>query len=84
MRYDYLKPFTLLRYPCQIQGTKSCLKLVIEASQHIQGQENRHGFILATVNSRNKMPAFESNKDYSFFFLIYKYSEMLAKVLNMR
>jgi hypothetical protein len=57
MCYGYLKPFT--------QGTELCVKLVTEASQIIQGQEDRHGFILATVNSRNKMPAFESKKDYS-------------------
>jgi hypothetical protein len=44
MRYGYLQPFTFLMYLCHTQGNEQCVKLVTKASQHIQGQENRHGF----------------------------------------
>lgn len=50
--------------PCHSQAVERGVKLVTEASASVV-ESNRHGFILNTIHSRQKMPAFNTKKDFS-------------------
>src|SRR6218665_3504556 len=43
------------RFPCHIQGTERCIKLVMQASAAVCGEERRDGFINARLHSINIM-----------------------------
>lgn len=51
-------------FPCHTQAVERTVKLVTEASNKVYGKENRDSHILATLESRAKMPKFESKQDY--------------------
>lgn len=52
------------RFPCHTQAVERCVKLVTEASSAVCGQQSRDGFIRSRIESRMKMPCFNSKKDY--------------------
>src|SRR6218665_2496955 len=41
------------RFPCYTQGTERCIKLVMQASAAVCGEERRDGFINARLHSIN-------------------------------
>lgn len=51
--------------PCHTQAVERTVKLVTEASQNVFGQEQRHGYILNTLNSRTKLPNFQTKSDFN-------------------
>lgn len=52
-------------FPCHTQAVERCVKLVTEASLSLVGSERRDGFIKSRIDSRLRMPQFESKKDYN-------------------
>ena len=49
-------------YPCHTQAVEAVertIQLVTKASSSVTGEEARHGLILSTLTSREKMPTFE-------------------------
>ena len=61
-------PLTL-NYKNHTQGVERCIKLVTDASKAVYDFEAQDGFIRARVNSRNSMPRFDLQQDYSDNFL---------------
>ena len=53
------------RFPCHTQAVERCVKLVTEASIAVCGQRARDGFIHSRIESRKKMPFFNTKKDYN-------------------
>ena len=53
----------LFHFPCHTQAVERCIKLVTEAFSKVNGRDSRDGFVLATIESRRKMPRLESKKD---------------------
>ena len=51
-------------FPCHNQATERHIKMVSEASKSVQGQNRRDGYIMATIQSREKIPAFQSKSDW--------------------
>ena len=51
---------TFDRYPCHTQAVERCIKVVTEASQSVCGENRRDGFIRTRLESRAKMPVFET------------------------
>ena len=49
---------------CHIQGTERHVKLVTEASRSTSTHERRESVMLATLESREKRPKFDSKKDF--------------------
>ncbi|KAI6657812.1 hypothetical protein LOD99_561 [Oopsacas minuta] len=58
-------PLEIPAYPCHTQAVERTIKLVTKSSCSVTGEDARHGLILSTLTSREKMPAFESKKDYA-------------------
>ena len=58
-------PMEIPSYPCHTQAVERTIQLVTKASSSVTGEEARHGLILSTLTSREKMPTFESKKDYT-------------------
>ena len=56
-------PIEIPGYPCHTQAVERTIQLVTKSSCSVT-EEARHGLILSTLFSREKMPAFESKKDY--------------------
>ena len=56
---------TFNRYPCHTQAVERCIKVVTEASQSVCGENRRDGFIRTRLESRAKMPVFETKRDFN-------------------
>jgi hypothetical protein len=56
---------TFDRYPCHTQAVERCIKVVTEASQSVCGENRRDGFIRTRLESRAKMPIFETKRDFN-------------------
>lgn len=54
------------RYPCHTQAVERHIKLVTEASAAVCGMEKRDGFIRVRLESRAKMPKFETKIQHKF------------------
>ena len=52
-------------FPCHTQAVERCVKLVTEASFSVCGQKSRDGFIRSRIESRKKMPTFETKRQFS-------------------
>ena len=50
--------------PCHTQAVERCVKLVTEASSLVCGDESRDGLILSRIESRQKMPNFETKRQF--------------------
>ena len=50
--------------PCHTQAVERCVKLVTEASSLVCGQISRDGFIRSRIESRQKMPSFETKRQF--------------------
>ena len=50
--------------PCHTQAVERCVKLVTEASSSVCGSESRDGFIRARIESRKKMPTFNTKNQF--------------------
>jgi len=53
------------RYPCHTQAVVRCIKVVTEASQSVCAKNRRDGFICTRLESRAKMPVFETKRDFN-------------------
>ena len=56
---------TFDRYPCHTQAVERCIKVVTEASQSVCGKNRRDGFIRTRLESRAKMPVFDTKRDFN-------------------
>lgn len=54
----------IMCYPSHTQSVERMVKLVTEAASFVCGSDARHGFVLATLKSRKKMPQFISKSSY--------------------
>ena len=52
------------KVPCHTQAVARTVKLITEKSLQATSYEERHGYILSTLESRNKMPQFNTKKDF--------------------
>ena len=52
-------------FPGHTQAVERCVKLVTEASFSVCGQKSRDGFIRSRIESRKKMPTFETKRQFS-------------------
>lgn len=52
------KPLQRILIPCHSQGIERAVHLVTQASEHKIGYENRHKFIVNTLQSRKALPEF--------------------------
>ena len=50
--------------PCHTKAVERCVKLVTEASLSVCGSESRDGFIRAKIESRKKMPTFNTKHQF--------------------
>ena len=50
--------------PCHTQAVERCVKLVTEASSLVCGQNSRDGFIRSKIKSHQKMPSFETKREF--------------------
>lgn len=50
--------------PCHTQAVERCVKLVTEASSLVCSEQARHGLILSRIKSRQKMPKFETKRQF--------------------
>ena len=57
--YDYFP-----RYPSHTQAVERAVKLVTEASASVINDEGRDGYIRNKLNSRRKMPSYDSKRDF--------------------
>ena len=53
-------------FPCHTQSVERAVKLVTEAAAKVEGEDRRHGEILATVESRKSRKNFNSKKEYKY------------------
>lgn len=51
-------------FPCHTQAVERIIKVVTEAAASVYGTNQRDGFIRAKLESRRKMPKFDSKQDY--------------------
>ena len=58
--------FLFPRLPCHTQAVQRTVNLVTEAASNVYGHEERDGFIRSTLLSEEKMPCFETKKDFKF------------------
>lgn len=61
---QHLLKYELKIFPSNTQAVERTIKIVTEASLTVCGEENREGFILSILKSRNSLPNFQSKKDY--------------------
>ena len=52
------------RFPCHTKGTERCIKLVMQVSAAVCGEERRDGFINARLHSRNIMKQFTNKAQF--------------------
>ncbi|GBN24114.1 hypothetical protein AVEN_99929-1 [Araneus ventricosus] len=62
--YVPMDGWDFIKFPSHTQGVARIVKLVTEASRKRFEQQNRDGFMRATLKSRKQMSQFESKKDY--------------------
>lgn len=55
---------TSVDFPSHTQAVERMIKIVTEASIKVCDPKKRDAFIRAKIQSRNKMPKFESKKDF--------------------
>ncbi|GBN97392.1 hypothetical protein AVEN_1666-1 [Araneus ventricosus] len=53
-----------IKFPSHMQALERIVKLITEAFRKKVGQQNRDGFIRATLESRKQMSQFETKKNY--------------------
>ena len=53
-------------FPCHTQSVERAVKLVTEAAAKVEGEDRRHGEILATVESRKSRKNLNSKKKYKY------------------
>lgn len=58
---DFIK-----KIPCLSQAVERFVKVVTEASKNVS-KNQRHGYILNKIKSRQIMPKFETKKDFNFY-----------------
>lgn len=70
MPYDHLEDhknsdevLINVKIPCHIQGTERNVKDVTRASKHVT-EKHKRGFLATSIESREKMPKFDSKKDF--------------------
>lgn len=51
-------------FPCHTQGVERLVKIVTDAASSVFGASARDGFIKAKLDSRRRIPAFETKRDY--------------------
>jgi hypothetical protein len=56
--------FDFEKYPLHTQAVERTIKLVSDASSRVCGQDSRDGYIHTRLASRERIPKFESRKDY--------------------
>ena len=66
---SYVKSRMLLlglfpKFPCHTQAVEKAVKLVTEASAWVVDSSERDGYIIAKLQSRKKMPQFNTKKDF--------------------
>lgn len=61
---DVLPEFELMKFPCHTQSVERIVKLVTESCTKVCGEENRDGFIRATLLSRSAMPSFNFKSQF--------------------
>ena len=52
-------------FPCHTQAVERAVKLVTEASACVVSSSEKDGYIIAKLQSRKKIPHFESKKDFA-------------------
>lgn len=52
-------------FPCHTQAVERAIQLVTEASISVCGEDQRNGFIMNKLSSRNKMPSFNTKRDFN-------------------
>ena len=57
-------PLVVPPFPCHTQSVERLLKQVTRASAAVAGHNSRDGFIRVSAKSREKLPKFESKKDF--------------------
>lgn len=63
---DYHLKIDSPKFPCHTQSTERHVQIVTEAAKRVCGQDQRHGFILAKIQSRNIMDTFNTKSEFSF------------------
>lgn len=58
------KLYQIFNYPLHTQSVERAIKVVSEASSQVCGHDSGEGFIHARLGSRERIPKFESKKDY--------------------
>ena len=53
------------RLPCHTQAVERAVKLVTESAQNVCGSIAREGYIRAKIDSREKMPKFNTKKQFN-------------------
>lgn len=56
--------FVMDNLPCHSQGVERAIKIVTEASSLVCDYNSRHGLIRSRLQSRNKIPKFETKSDF--------------------
>ena len=51
-------------FPCHTQAVERAVKMVTEAAASVCGEDARHGFFLAMVQSRKEIPEFQKKSDF--------------------
>lgn len=64
LKEKVLPEFNYLKFPCHTQAVERCVKLVTESAEKVCGQENRDGYIRATLKSRQLMPTFDFKSQF--------------------
>ena len=55
---------SIVNIPCHSQAVERHVKLVSDSSKNVVGEFNRDGFMRSTIQSRKKMPMFETKSDF--------------------
>ena len=64
---DYIQQqykLVIPKFPCHTQAVERSIKLVTEASLAVCTEKNRDGYIRSQIESRRKLPSFETKKDF--------------------
>ena len=65
IKEDTTPMLNIARYPCHTQAVERHVKLVTEASAAVCGMEKRDGFIRARLESRAKIPKFDTKYQHT-------------------
>ena len=64
IEYKCAPPIVMDKFPCHTQAVERMVKLVTEASSTVVGANVHDGFIRSTLESRKRLPSFETKADY--------------------